>query len=70
MDDWVLNRCHGEGVWVGNGIDIQMRLHVDNKTNDLSADVNDMTGYYVAAGEASRMRLIMPSKMEGLIKNE
>lgn len=70
MDDWASNRCHGEGVWVGNGIDIQMRLQVDNKTSDLSGDINDLTGYYVADGEASRMRLIMPSKMEGLKRDE
>lgn len=69
-DNWVGNRCGGEGVWVGNGIDAQMRLTITRKTRDLERLIDARTGYYVAGGNAKLMRLVMPSKLEGEVEDE
>ncbi|MDE6015298.1 MAG: type VII secretion protein EssC [Acetatifactor sp.] len=70
MDDWVGNRCGGEGVWVGNGIEDQMRLTITRKTKELRREIDSRTGFYVAGGYARLMRLVMPSKLEGVIDDE
>lgn len=63
MDSWVGNRCGGEGVWAGNGIEDQLRLAVTRKTKELQRQINSRTGFYVSGGNAKLMRLIMPSKL-------
>ena len=70
MDSWMGNRCGGEGVWVGNGIEDQMRLAITKKTKELGAEIDSRTGFYVAGGYARLMRLVMPSKLEGVIEDE
>ena len=70
MDQWVGSRCGGEGVWIGNGIEDQMRLTVTRRTKELRREINARTGYYVADGTARLMRLVMPSKLEGVAEDE
>lgn len=70
MDGWVGNRCGGEGVWVGNGIEDQMRLTITKKTRELRREIDSRTGFYVAGGCARLMRLVMPSKLEGVTDDE
>ena len=70
MDDWMGNRCGGEGVWVGNGIENQMRLTITRKTKELGREIDSRTGFYVAGGSARLMRLVMPSKLEGVVDDE
>ncbi len=70
MDDWMDSRCGGEGVWVGNGIEDQMRLVITRKAKEQERVIDARTGYYVADGTARLMRLVMPSKMEGVIADE
>lgn len=70
MDSWVGNRCGGEGVWAGNGIEDQMRLSITRRTRDLGKEIDARTGYYVAGGHARLMRLVMPSKLEGVVNDE
>ena len=70
MDNWVGNRCQGEGIWIGNGVDEQMRLVINRKSRELGKTIDGKTGYYVAEGSARLMRLVMPSKLEGVISDE
>lgn len=70
MEEWMNNRCHGEGVWIGNGIENQMRLAVTRKTKELERKIDWRTGFYVSDGIAKLMRLVMPSKLEGVNENE
>lgn len=70
MDDWVGSRCGGEGIWVGNGIENQMRLNITRKTKELQREINARTGYYVAGGSARLLRLVMPSKLAEVNKYE
>lgn len=70
MDRWIGNRCGGEGVWVGNGIDDQMRLPINRKSRELSKEIDVKTGYYVSDGNAKLMRLVMPSGLEVMFENE
>lgn len=70
MDQWMGSRCGGEGVWVGNGIEDQMRLTITRRTKELRREINARTGYYVADGYARLMRLVMPSKLEGVSEDE
>lgn len=70
MDSWMPNRCGGEGVWVGNGIEDQMRLTITRRTKELGRKIDARTGFYVADGYAKLMRLVMPSKLEGVNDDE
>lgn len=70
LDSWVSDRCGGDGVWVGNGIEDQMRLTVTKKTKELSRVVDQTTGFYVTGGAAKRMKLILPSRLEGRTEDE
>ena len=70
MDGWMGNRCGGEGVWVGNGIEDQMRLTITRKTRDMRREIDSRTGFYVAGGCARLIRLVMPSKLEGVTDDE
>lgn len=70
MDSWMSNRCGGEGIWVGNGIEDQMRLIITRKTKELRREIDSRTGFYVSGGYAKLMRLILPSKLEGVIDDE
>lgn len=70
MDSWMGSRCGGEGIWVGNGIEDQMRLTITRKTRELGKEIDSRTGYYVAGGTARLMRLVMPSKLEGVSEDE
>lgn len=70
MDSWVGNRCCGEGIWVGNGIEDQMRLNITRKTKELQRKMNTRTGFYVAGGSAKLMRLVMPSKLAEVKEDE
>lgn len=70
MENWVRNKCNGEGVWVGNGIEDQMRFSITRRKKDLGKEIDSRTGYYVAGGYAKMLRLVMPSKMEGMMEDE
>ncbi|MGN0325715.1 MAG: type VII secretion protein EssC [Lachnospiraceae bacterium] len=70
MDSWMGNRCAGEGIWVGNGIEDQMRLTITRKSKELAREVGFGTGYYVSDGSAKLLRLVMPSKLEGVVNDE
>lgn len=69
-DNWVGNRCGGEGVWVGNGIENQMRLAITKRTKELERKIDGRTGFYVAGGTARIMRLVMPSKLESGVDDD
>ncbi|MCM1026240.1 MAG: type VII secretion protein EssC [Roseburia sp.] len=70
LDNWVGSRCGGDGVWVGSGIEDQMRLTVTKKTKESGGAADRTTGYYVSGGTAKRMKLIMPSRLEGRTEDE
>ncbi|MCM1191148.1 MAG: type VII secretion protein EssC [Butyrivibrio sp.] len=70
MDEWVGNRCGGEGVWVGDGIENQMRLTIAVRTKELRRGMDSQTGFYVSGGSAKLMRLVMPSKLKGVFEDE
>ena len=70
LDLWVINKCQGEGLWVGNGIADQIRLEISDKTKALKEKVDSMTGYYVKAGKAQKIRLVMPEALEQSIHEE
>lgn len=70
MDGWVGSRCGGEGIWVGNGVKDQMRLAITRKNGELEKEIDPNTGYYVTDGYAKLMRLVMPSRLEGVMDCE
>lgn len=69
-DSWVSNRCGGEGCWVGNGIEDQMRLTITRKTKELKREIDSRTGFYVVDGCARLMRLVMPSRLGEVTDDE
>ncbi|MBD5532352.1 MAG: type VII secretion protein EssC [Lachnospiraceae bacterium] len=70
MQDWYRNRCNGEGVWIGSGIEKQYRLNVDEKTQELGGKISTRTGFYVAGGRAEMIRIVLPSRLAEEVDDE
>lgn len=70
MENWIRNKCEGKGVWIGNGIEDQMRFVITKHRSALKKEVDSRTGYYVNNGVAKIMKLVMPSKLEGMSEDE
>ncbi|MCM1103362.1 MAG: type VII secretion protein EssC [Clostridium sp.] len=70
MDEWFSSRCRGEGVWIGSGIENQMRLDITDNRDKIGGKLNAKTGFYVAGGHAEMIRLVMPAGLSGEVLND
>lgn len=57
-EEWV-NRCGGNGVWIGEGIENQIRLQTGSARFDRNSLMAANDGYIVRRGGAEKVRVVM-----------
>lgn len=67
---WNIERCGGEGLWIGNGVADQIKFQIHKKTNEMTQTVEDNVGFLVNKGNAKTLRMIWPDKCVEEVKDE
>ena len=57
---WMLGRTAGSGLWVGNGINDQVRFNIRRKTKALLGEQDDNSGFVVENGAVIKVKYIWP----------
>lgn len=65
LETWVGSRCREDGIWIGPGLENQIRLSVQNKGKSDTEVVSYKTGFLVECGSAKQLRIILEEKERG-----
>lgn len=55
--------CNGEGIWIGNGIEGQMRFMIDRQNMIPAKDLDFTSGYLVRKAKAQPIRLLISDRI-------
>ncbi len=69
-EEWVGERCGGNGVWLGTGIEDQIRFIVSGQRFSRQQPTDRHTGYFVDRTVAEKLRFVEASSLETEVENE
>ena len=59
---WLTERCNGNGLWLGDGLEDQLLFSVTNRR--YGGGTEKRTGFLINRGEVERMRYVTADGME------
>lgn len=69
-EGWIGNRTEGTGLWLGEGVDSQMRFSVNRSRGYVTSGDESCLGYYIKGGKAAKIRPIMAEQAEEIINEQ
>ncbi|MCQ2516518.1 MAG: type VII secretion protein EssC [Saccharofermentans sp.] len=64
IEDWFAERCKGNGLWIGNGLNNQTRLMISERSRRYDESIKDYDGYWINDGIVEKVRYVVPSDFE------
>lgn len=70
LESWVSAKCGEDGIWIGPGLDNQIRLGVRDRAKYIGSDINCRTGFLVENGDAKKLRIVMEERERRTVEDE
>lgn len=62
LEEWVRSKIKGNGIWIGAGVENQIRFNIHNKSRPNLGSADERTGFLLENGNMKIFRPVLPMK--------